>query len=78
MTKTHKNNSKDIKPFTNIFIVHKSAKKGSKSFRITQQLLQAVYNKAQKIHKLAEIVLTIPANKTENYILHCSVTKEKK
>jgi len=77
MTKIYKNNLKDIKPFTNTFIVHKSAKKGSKSFRITQQLLQSIYNKAQKINKLAEIVLSVPANKTEKYILHCSVTKEK-
>ncbi|MHA2013330.1 MAG: hypothetical protein ACTSWG_13250 [Candidatus Helarchaeota archaeon] len=58
--------------------VFKSAKKGQKSFRITQQLLQSLFNKAKKIGKLGELVITIPANKQENYIFRGILRKEKK
>lgn len=59
-------------------IVYKSATKGQKSFRITQQLVQSIYNKAGKLKTLATLILTIPANQKENYILRCHVSKEKK
>ncbi len=59
-------------------IVYKSAKKGTKSFRITQQLLQNVWSKAKKLKNLPVIILSIPANEKENYILRCHINKEKK
>jgi len=59
-------------------LVYKSAKDGQKSFRVTQQLLQSVYYKAKKLKTVACLVIRIPANKKENYILSCSVKKEKK
>ena len=58
--------------------IYKSCKAGTKSFRLTQQLIQSAYLKANKIGKISEIILTIPANKAENYILRCVITKEKK
>lgn len=59
-------------------IIYKSVKKGTKSFRITQQLLQSVWSKAKKLGNLPVIILTIPANTKENFILRCHITKEKK
>lgn len=59
-------------------IVYKSVKEGTKSFRITQQLLQSIWYKASKLKNTPLLILTIPANKKENYILRCQITKEKK
>ena len=69
---------KNVLPNFKTSIVYKSVKEGQTSFRITQQLLQSVYLKAQKLKNLAVIILTIPANKEENYVLRCQITKEKK
>lgn len=60
-----------------ISVVYKTVKKGQKSFRITQQLLQSIWLRAKKIGQKPLLILTIPANKTENYVLRCQVTKEK-
>ena len=57
--------------------VFKHAKKGTKSFRITQQLLQSVWSKAKRLKNIPVIILTIPANEKERYVLRCQVTKEK-
>ena len=59
-------------------IVYKNVKEGTKSFRITQQLLQSIWLKAKKLKNVSILIITIPANKTENYILRCQITKEKK
>ena len=70
--------------FTNILpdfktsIVYKNVKEGNKSFRITQQLLQSIWHKAGKLKNASILMLTIPANKKENYILRCQIIKEKK
>jgi len=66
-----------LEPFKNS-IVYKSVKEGQTSFRITQQLVQSIYLKARKLKTLATLILTIPANKEENYILRCQISKEKK
>lgn len=58
-------------------LVYKTPKKGQKSFRITQQLIQSIWNKTKKLNNLPILILTIPANKKENYILRCHITKEK-
>ena len=73
-----KNVPEDFKPFNPHYTIFKSVKKGQKSFRITQQLLQSLFHKAKKIAKLGELVITIPANKQENYILRGILSKEKK
>lgn len=57
--------------------VYKYVKKGTKSFRITQQLVQAIFTKAKKLRNVPVLILTIPANKKENFVLRCQVTKEK-
>lgn len=69
---------KNVLPDFKTSIVYKNVKEGQNSFRITQQLLQSVYLKTQRLKNLAVIVLSIPANKEENYILKCQLTKEKK
>lgn len=57
--------------------VYKNVKKGTKSFRITQQLVHAIFTKAKKLRNVAVLILTIPANKNENYVLRCQIMKEK-
>ncbi len=59
-------------------IVYKNVKEGTKSFRITQKLLQGIWSKAKRLKNLPVLILTIPANEKENYILRCHITKEKK
>lgn len=59
-------------------IVHKSVKEGTKSFRITQQLLQSIWYKSKKLKTLPVLILTLPANNKENYVMRCQITKEKK
>jgi len=57
--------------------VYKNVKKGTKSFRITQQLVQAIWSKAKRLKNVPVLILTIPANEKENYVLRCQVIKEK-
>ena len=56
----------------------KSVKEGERSFRITSNLVDSIYNKARKIKKKGELVLTIPCDEKNNYILECKITKIKK
>jgi len=60
------------------YIIHKSVKKGQSSFRITRQLLQTIFNKAVKIQKNGELIIEVPVNEKENFILTCKLTKAKK
>lgn len=69
---------KNVLPNFKTSIVYKNVKEGTKSFRITQQLLQSIWYKARRLKNSPTLILTIPANKKENYILRCQVTKEKK
>ena len=43
-------------------IVYKNVLKGQKSFRITQQLLQGIWNKAKRLKNIPVLILTMPAN----------------
>ena len=58
-------------------IVYKTVSKGQKSFRITQQLIQGIWNRSKKLKNAPVLILTIPANKKENFILRCHINKEK-
>jgi len=69
---------KNVLPNFKTSVVYKSAKEGQTSFRITQQLLQSIYLKAKKLKGLSTLILTLPANKKENYIIRCQISKEKK
>ena len=73
-----KNIPDNLKKVSHYCTIYKSAKKDKKSFRITAQLLQSIIAKALKINKMAQLVITIPANKQEKYIVRAIVTKEKK
>lgn len=59
-------------------VVHKSAKKGQLSFRLTQQLLQSIWLKSKKLKHVPALIISIPANKDENYVVTCNIKKEKK
>ena len=69
---------KNVLPNFKTSIVYKNAKKGTKSFRITQALLKNICCKTKKLKNLPVVIITIPANKKENFILRCHITKEKK
>ena len=69
---------KNVLPDFKSSLVYKTPKEGQTSFRITQQLLQSVYLKAKKLKTLPVIILTLPANKKENYVVRCQITREKK
>ena len=57
--------------------VYKHAKKGTTSFRITQKLLQNITSQAKRLKNLSVLILTIPVNDKERYVLRCHITKEK-
>lgn len=68
----------DPQKFERYCTVYKSSKKEQKSFRLTQLFLQSIWNQAKNIKKIPKIVLTIPANAKENYIIECTIRKERK
>lgn len=68
---------KNVLPNFKTSIVYKNVKKDTKSFRITQQLLQNIWYKAKKLKNLPILILTIPANDKENYVLRCQIKREK-
>lgn len=57
--------------------VYKHVKKGQKSFRVTQRLVQKVFTEAKRLGNVPVLILTIPANKKENFVLRCQIMKEK-
>lgn len=69
---------KNVLPNYKPSVVYKSAKKGTKSFRITQQLLQSIWLKSKKLKHVPALMIKIPANAKENYVLRCQLTKEEK
>lgn len=58
--------------------IFKSSKSNQSSFRVTKELIDSIYNKARKIKKKGELVLTLPCNKKYNYVLNCKISKIKK
>ncbi len=59
-------------------IVLKAAKAGLSSFRITQMLIETVYQKARKVKRKGELILTIPCDDKNEYVLNCLITKRKR
>ena len=57
------------------FRVHKSAKKGQSSFRITKGLLESLIETSLKIKKQPKLIISIPVGLDE-YILTCDITKK--
>jgi hypothetical protein len=60
------------------YTIYKSVKKNQKSFRITQQLLKTIYNKAVSVKKEGLIIITIPCDVKTNFIIECIVRKDTK
>jgi len=58
-------------------IIYKSANKGQSSFRITKKLLTGLWTKVRKINNGGKLIITIPDNQKENYVLTCYLTKQK-
>lgn len=67
-----------VKPFLKYCTVYKSVKKNQQSFRISKSILKNIWNKAENIKKLPQLILTIPANEKENYKITCIIEKEQK
>ena len=59
-------------------VIHKKAKHNEKSFKITQSLLRALINQAEKENKPGKLIITVPANVRQNYIIDCIIKKEDK
>lgn len=68
---------KNVLPKQQTSVVYKNAKAGTSSFRITKQLLQSIVYKAKRLKTVSALIITIPANKKERYVLRCQVSKEK-
>jgi hypothetical protein len=64
------------KSFRDSFIIHKSAKKGQTSFRITKDLLDSLISTSLKIKKQPKLIITINSGSDE-YIITSSITKNK-
>ena len=56
----------------------KSVKEGARSFKVTSNLIDSIYLKARKIKKKGELVIVLPCDDKNNYILECKITKIKK
>jgi hypothetical protein len=57
------------------FTVHKSAKKGQNSFRVTKSLLESLIETSIQIQKKPTLIITI-TDGSDEYILTCSITKK--
>jgi len=68
---------KGVMPGSGHSVVYKSPKKDQKSYKVTSQLLNNLWEKAGRIRNKVKLILTIPANNKENYVLTCYLTKEK-
>lgn len=58
--------------------VFKNVKEGQSSFRITKNLVDTTYIKARAVKKKGEIVIILPCDESNNYMLECRITKVKK
>jgi hypothetical protein len=61
--------------YRDTFTVHKSAKKGQNSFRITKSLLDSLFETYKQIQKKPILVISIVDGSAE-YTLTCSITKK--
>ena len=61
--------------YRDTFTVHKSAKKGQNSFRITKSLLESLFETYKQIQKRPILVITI-VDGSDEYVLTCSITKK--
>jgi len=57
------------------FTVHKSAKKGQNSFRVTKSLLDSLIETSIQIQKKPILIITITDGSNE-YTITCSITKK--
>lgn len=68
----------DPKSFERYCTVYRSSNQKQQSFRLTRAFLKNIYNQAKVINKVPRIILTIPANEKENFIVECTIRRERK
>jgi len=68
----------DVMPFSQFFTIYKKSKKNQENFKITKNLIKEIFRRAKKAKKKPELVITIPANMKENYIITCHMIKQRK
>jgi len=61
--------------YRDTFTVHKSAKKGTNSFRITKSLLDSLFETYKTIQKKPILVITI-VDGSDEYTITCQITKK--
>ena len=61
--------------YRDTFTVHKSAKKGQNSFRITKSLLESLFETYKQIQKRPILVISI-VDGSDEYTITCSITKK--
>jgi hypothetical protein len=61
--------------YRDTFTVHKSAKKGKNSFRITKSLLDSLFETYKTIQKKPILIISI-VDGSDEYTLTCSITKK--
>jgi len=61
--------------YRSVFTVHKSAKKGQNSFRITKRLLEKLIETSNQIQKKPILIVTI-VDGSDEYTITCSITKK--
>ena len=65
----------ELDNYRDSFTVHKSAKKGQNSFRITKSLLESLFETYKQIQKRPILVISI-VDGSDDYTLTCSITKK--
>jgi hypothetical protein len=61
--------------YRDTFTVHKSAKKGQNSFRITKSLLESLFETYKQIQKRPILIISI-VDGSDEYTITCSITKK--
>jgi len=67
-----------ISKYSKYFTIRKKANKNKKSFNITQNFLKALIARGTNEKKLVELIITMPANIKEDFILKCYLKKQPK
>jgi hypothetical protein len=65
----------EVIPYRDTFTVHKSAKKGQNSFRITKSLLESLFETYKQIQKRPILIISI-VDGSDEYTITCSITKK--
>lgn len=65
-----------VSPLTNCIKVV-TPKKGQSTVRISKNMLNRIYKQAKNLNKLSSLIIKIPINDKEEFVLTCNLKKEK-